>query len=370
MLRSFEVQNYRGLKDRTILDFSKTKKYGFNTDLIRNGLVNKMLIVGKNGCGKTNLGLALFDIVLTLTDRNVDNMQRNAVSFLNGYSDISYAEFRHEYLFDNDIVAYTYRKNTPDSIVYEELSINGKRIFLRDGAMSDFSGLKDYNAGSLRINPENNRISVLKFIWNNTDQDESSPLSKVMKFVEGMLYVRYVQGNTYSGLMKGAEYVSEYIVKNNLTTELQQFLADTSELSVLLDIGKNSDGTPALVLKTDHGTIPFDSIASSGTMAAMLFFYWMKHFDDVSFVFLDEFDAYYHYKLSEKIFREVCSYETFQTIFTSHNTALVSNRVTRPDCCSMMIDGSIKSFAERTDRELREGHNIEKLMRGGEFDEF
>lgn len=52
MLRSFEVQNYRGLRDRTILDFSKTKKYGFNTDLIRNGLVNKMLIVGKNGCGK------------------------------------------------------------------------------------------------------------------------------------------------------------------------------------------------------------------------------------------------------------------------------------------------------------------------------
>ncbi len=184
MLRLFEVQNYRGLKDRTVLDFSKTKKYGFNTELIRNGLVNKMLIVGGNGCGKTNLGLAISDIVLTLTDRNVEDMQRNPASFLNGFGDLPYAEFKHEYQFDDDIVTYVYRKDSPDSIIYEELTLNGELVFLRDGMKSDFSGLVKYNAGSIRINPDNNRLPVLKFIWNNTNQEETSPITKVMGFVE------------------------------------------------------------------------------------------------------------------------------------------------------------------------------------------
>ncbi len=168
--------------------------------------------------------------------------------------------------------------------------------------------------------------------------------------------------------MKGAESVSEYIANNGLAMEFQQFLSDRSELNVELDVRNNSDGSPTLVLVTKDGTLQFEEIASSGTRALMLFFYWMKHFNDVSFVFLDEFDAYYHHKLSENVFKLMCSFNRFQTVFTSHNSALVSNRLTRPDCCSMMKDGSIRSFAERTDRELREGHNMEKLMRGGEFD--
>ena len=58
-----------------------------------------------------------------------------------------------------------------------------------------------------------------------------------------------------------------------------------------------------------------------------------------------------------------------QTILTSHNTYLVDNGLLRPDCYFILKEGNLKSLADRTGRELREGHNLEKMLRQGEFDE-
>jgi hypothetical protein len=57
-----------------------------------------------------------------------------------------------------------------------------------------------------------------------------------------------------------------------------------------------------------------------------------------------------------------------QTILTSHNTNLLSNRIMRPDCYFILTQDKLTSFANATDRELREGHNLEKLYMSGEFD--
>ena len=58
-----------------------------------------------------------------------------------------------------------------------------------------------------------------------------------------------------------------------------------------------------------------------------------------------------------------------QTILTSHNTYIATNDLLRPDCYFQIKDGVLKSLADSTDRELREGHNLEKMLRQGEFDE-
>ena len=68
MLKRFAVENYRGFRDRVEMDLSKVRNYTFHSEYVRDGLVNKCMIVGRNGCGKTNFGLALFDIVSVLTD--------------------------------------------------------------------------------------------------------------------------------------------------------------------------------------------------------------------------------------------------------------------------------------------------------------
>ena len=62
MLTKFAVTNYRGFSKRIVLDLSNPKNYSFNPSSISNGIIKNGIIYGPNGVGKTNLGLALFDI--------------------------------------------------------------------------------------------------------------------------------------------------------------------------------------------------------------------------------------------------------------------------------------------------------------------
>ena len=86
-------------------------------------------------------------------------------------------------------------------------------------------------------------------------------------------------------------------------------------------------------------------------------------------MFIDEFDAYYHYELSESIVLMLEKMTNTQVILTSHNTNLLSNRIMRPDCYFILSDTGITSLVNATGRELREGHNLEKLYMSGEFNE-
>ena len=100
----------------------------------------------------------------------------------------------------------------------------------------------------------------------------------------------------------------------------------------------------------------------------MTFFYWYKHIKGISFLFIDEFDAFYHYELAENIVKLLRDKIPVQAILTSHNTSLMANRLMRPDCYFILTENKIVSLSKVTDRELRQGHNLEKLYMNGEFD--
>ena len=68
MISKFIVKNFKGFDSSIIQDFS-TNNYSFNQSLIKNGLVNKAILYGKNGIGKSSLGIALFDITEHLIDK-------------------------------------------------------------------------------------------------------------------------------------------------------------------------------------------------------------------------------------------------------------------------------------------------------------
>ena len=67
-------------------------------------------------------------------------------------------------------------------------------------------------------------------------------------------------------------------------------------------------------------------------------------------------------------FERTFSVRNTQVIFTTHNTNLFSNRHMRPDCLFVLTENKLSSIVNATSRELRAGHNLGNLYKGGEFD--
>ncbi len=367
MLKRFEVENFKGFKDKIVFDLS-AREYNFNPDIVQNGIVNKALIYGKNGTGKSCLGIALFDIVIHLTDKE-KFQPMYLVNYRNYNSSKPYAVFSYYFQFDSDEILYEYAKTDPYSLVYEKLTVNGKVIldfhfFEREANFIDKEIL-----GSLNIELLDNRLSIVKYIYRNLPTNTIPLITKMMKFCDNMLWYRSLsEGNTYSGFTNGGYLLTEKLYESGKLHEFEKFLKDVG-LEYKLEFESNN-GVHELYAIFEHGKALFNTIASTGTKALFLFFIWsITAFDSISLLFIDEFDAFFHFEAAANIILQLNKSAKFQTILTTHNTYLMQNKLTRPDCCFLITGGKISSLYDSTDKELREGHNLEKMYINGVFTE-
>lgn len=365
MLKLFEVSGFKNFKDKMTINFSDVRDYKFNNECISNGLLSKVIVYGKNSVGKTNLGLAIFDIVSHLTTKNVTPNLYDY--YINSYLRNGVADFHYQFDFGERVVDYYYKKNAKRELAYEKLSIDDTILFEYD--YINKSGNTD---GLSAIAPTLNWVyndvdSILKYVMNNTVLDRHHPLSQMMNFISNMLWFRSLDENRYIGYKNKSDDYYEFIFDESVLSEFESFLKK-SGINEHLVVNKDIDGVKRLYF--DGNTpLPFFRVASSGTKALYTFFYWYKTAKDVSLMFIDEFDAFYHFELAETIVGIIEKMKNTQVILTSHNTNLLSNKIMRPDCYLIMTEDKITSFANATTRELREGHNLEKLYMSGEFNE-
>jgi len=79
-----------------------------------------------------------------------------------------------------------------------------------------------------------------------------------------------------------------------------------------------------------------------------------------------------YFKVMQKFFKEAGLIEFLkklncQALLTTHNTAIFTNDLLRPDCYFICTKDKITNVHNATEKEIREGHNLEKLYRGGTF---
>lgn len=366
VLKKFEVTGFKNFKNTFTLDFSDTRDYRFNEICLKDGLLNKAIIYGKNAVGKTNMGLALFDITTHLSDKNVTPSVYDY--YLNADNEVDYAEFHYIFQIEGKEIDYMYRKSDFKKLLFEELHINGKLILSFDftNQSGDLEGLQQLSP-SLNYEFQDNTLSIVRYAVNNTVSDGMLPLKQMVRFVASMLWFRSLDENRYIGYKtESSDYLS-FIFEEDHLQQFQTLLHKAGVNEELLPL-VDKDGQKRLYFKR-NSPIPFFKAASNGTKALFTLFYWLTTATQVSLMFIDEFDAYYHFELSETIVEFLKEHAEFQAVLTSHNTNLLTNKIMRPDCYFILTSEHITSLANATERELREGHNLEKLYISGEFNE-
>lgn len=369
MIKKFTVTNFMNFREKCEVDFSRTRDYSFNKDLLKDGLINKALLYGRNGSGKSNLGLAMMDITNHLTDKYKDpTMYRY---FRNAASILDYATFTFDFLFTIESktieFSYQYEKKDANTLLSESILVKGKTMFAYNYVTNKY--LNNFpEAANINLDNRNQKISAVKYLFNNSfNLPEISPIRLLNEFANNMLWFRSVQLNQFIGNLDSSESLDRFIIDHNLTDEFQSFLHDCG-----IDMTLKPIMTPAgsmLFVIFSQGQLPFFQVASTGTLSLALFFYWLhRSKNHISFLYLDEFDAFYHTSLSKYILNQVNQQTEFQSMITSHNTYLADNTFMRPDCYLCLKDGVVKSFADLTNKVIREGHNLENMLLGGEFE--
>lgn len=369
MITKFTVSNFKGFNSEFIFDLSDTNGYAFNKKSIRKGNVNNALVYGHNGVGKSNLGIAIFDIIGHLTDKNVNESEYSF--YLNALNDSKTAKFHYEFLINSNKITYEYEKNDNKTVVSESFSINNKVFAHINRKENDIATFNFKGTESLKKEITNKSLSLLKYIKNNSVLDENTDNETFLcffKFIDGMLFFRSLQDNIYLGLEIGTRSILEDIIEKDNIQDFEKFLNKAGiecDLTVVKETEKDT-----LSFNFNGKTIPFYRIASQGTRALALFYFWFQRLREenkVSFLFIDEFDAFYHHELSALIVDELKK-TGIQFILTTHNTSIITNDLLRPDCYFLMNKESIQSLAKSTPKELREAHNIEKMYKAGSFD--
>lgn len=369
MLQKFKVKNFKNFEDT--LEWNLTSgKYTFSQQAVKNDIVKNSIIYGNNGTGKSNFTYAIMDITTHLTD--FKRQEQHYYPYKNLNSRTEFAEFYYEFLFDNHKVTYSYKKESMSSVFDEVISIDDKKIIFENFIENErFVLLK--GAETLNVSERDISLSFVKYIFTNTNLDSTDIENKIFiqfrHFVEGMLYfgTGTTEGNFYQGLKSSKERITSVIVNSGKIEELQKFLQDL-DINYILEPGEDSEGNSVINVRFKNRSVNFYSVASHGTRVILVFFYWLLQLSDIKFLVVDEFDAFYHNEVSEAMLSIIRDSEV-QSVFTSHNTSIMSNDLLRPDCYFVLQNNSIKNISSLTRKELRRAHNLEKMYNAGSFND-
>ena len=364
MLTKFAVKNFRGFAERIEWDLSHPSNYTFNTNAIKDGIIKNGIIYGPNGSGKTNFSVALFDIVNHLTQKF--KKPEYYQNFVYGGDTSLNVDFEYTFKFGNHEVEYQYSKNVLGVLINEALEVDGVEIFKRTMSSlkldeKQFPINKDAKR-NLQMNA--NSISIVNYLLTSYPLAKDHYLIQMRNFVDTMLWFRCLKVNEYMGFNNMVTILDEYIIKNNLVKDFSDFLENVSGQK--FEFVQSRDTDKMLFCKIGNGTIAFDLIASTGTQSLKLLYFWLKKMGQASFVFIDEFDAFYHFKLAFEVCKQLFNLDC-QVFTSSHNTYLMTNELLRPDCNFILQNNKIKPLQSCTEKELRFGHNIEKIYRAGAF---
>lgn len=278
------------------------------------------------------------------------------------------AKFKYEFKFGNDEIIYKYSRFANTELCDEELSINGNIIFKCDFKNNkfDFKDLNRMNT-NLYFMHDNHALSFLRWFVYNTTFSDDSVLIQLFEYVRKMGMITVSNNRIHLSMFSYRKFFED--LKNPIYLQSFEDFLNLMGIECKLVLQELPDGQVELYF-SHKKLVPFYRTASSGTLA--LTSLYQKIVSNCSLIYIDDFAAFYHYEMAEKL---ICyfkdKYPECQLIMTSHNTNLMTNKIMRPDCLFILSSrGTLTALCDATERELREGHNLEKMYIRGEFEKY
>lgn len=100
----------------------------------------------------------------------------------------------------------------------------------------------------------------------------------------------------------------------------------------------------------------------------MELFFALRHVEGGGFLIADDVDELLDDRAARNVLERIVGLDGVQAMVSTRNARLVSNDLLRPDCFLIVSDGIAHSLPDLTDRELREGHNLGRMILNGEFE--
>lgn len=192
---------------------------------------------------------------------------------------------------------------------------------------------------------------------------------KFMQFINQMLWFSSTEKLRALGVNSSGGNILEDICNlENGVESLEKLLYEANLPFKLL--AKDTGEGKTIYCQIGNREVAFSPLMSSGTRALVFLYLWYMQREALSFIFIDEFDAFYHTDLSIAVIRRLMMEENIQVVFTSHNTDIISNELLRPDCYFILEDNVIQPLCNLTDKSLREAHNLQKMYKAGAFYEY
>jgi len=289
---------------------------------------------------------------VTVTDTGIaDAVEKvyNAVVIVSTYKDDTYIASG---------TGFVYKKENFNQLLSEKIEINHATLYDYERKALD---------EAIHISPDNycKKEVILSCSESILPLIKHPLIMQLVDFIHHMRWYRFSFQRMDE--QKRNSNFDHLIIQTDNLLSFQKFLEKNGVTYQL--ISKSIMGSPQIYVHYQKEDVPFLEVASSGTKSLYYYFYFSLLLKDTSFLFLDEFDALYHYETAETILNLLFQNKNMQIFVVSHNTYLMKNSIIRPDCCFILSSGKITSLAYLTDKEIQETHNLEKMYRNGAFNE-
>ena len=367
MLKSYEVSNFKSFKNKTKFDLERTNYQMLSATNLKANTLKGLMFVGANASGKSNAVIA----IKFLLDSLFGKLDVNMAACICLFSENPEMSLAYTFDVEGTEIIYEIQYQRIDKKLNENLLVDGKNIFTRDGsvAKTKFSEEKMYTDV-----PKD--MLFLRDIYFNTKFRGQEKLQKWFDFLRNSVYLDLYSGDAIQ--YRDVDLSLKSYLEQEGTEEINKFFQEYN-FGQIIEYDKKSQGhvisveSPEKMIffkrKGIDEPIPFvlESLGNRTLIKLLpLFFHCIKQ---GGILLLDEFSSGFHNELEELLIRYFMKKaEEAQLIFVSHSTNLLSNSILRPDQIYSVDFGKEGSVLKRFSSEKpREAQNLEKMYLSGVF---